>query len=1066
MRQDLCRGWGWRLPAFAFCLMFTLAAFSQQYNPARYEQMKWRLVGPFRGGRVEAVTGVVGQPNNYYFGSVAGGVWKTTDGGVRWEPLFDKEPIASIGAIAVAPSDPNVIYVGTGEPCVRGDSSYGDGVYKSTDGGKTWENIGLKDTRHIASVVIDPRDPEVVYVAALGHAYGPNAERGVFKTSDGGKTWEKILYHDDKTGAIDLVMDPNNPRILYAALWQMQRTPWELTSGGPGSRLYKSVDSGKSWKKVDGKGWPEGILGRIGVAVSGADPERVYAQVEAEDGGLYRSDDGGETWARVNHDRRFLQRAWYYMHVFADPKAGDTVYELNVGAFRSTDGGKTFKTLPVPHGDNHALWIDPDNPDRMIEGNDGGATISTDGGQTWSSLDNQPTAQFYHVIVDNRYPYYIYGAQQDNTTVAIPDWTDHGVIDRQDWYDVGGGESGYIAPYPPDPNIVYAGSYEGVITRFDKRTEEERQISPWPEVTDGHGAAGLKHRFNWTSPIVLSPQNPNVLYYGGEVLFETADGGATWKVISPDLTRNDKSKQQVSGGPITKDDTGTEYYDTIFTVAPSPLAKGLIWVGSDDGLVHITRDGGQHWADVTPKDLPAWSCISLIDASPTDASAAYMAVDRHESGDLKPYIYKTNDYGKTWTEIDKGIPEGAYVHAVREDPKRKGLLFAGTETGVHVSFDDGAQWLPLQLNLPVCPVHDLAVKNGDLIAATHGRSFWVLDDISPLEQLGQQKDEPPARLFDPPAFYRLRGLRGPKEAIGVGQNPPAGAIIDYYLASASKEKQKITLEILDSQGKVVRTFSNLEKKKKGKTAPEEESPDEEESKPMTVLPAKQGLNRFVWDLHYRPPREIPGMDEVFSDWTPDGAWVLPGKYQLKLSVSGKTYTAPLEVKLDPRVKNVTQADLQKQLDLAMKIQGLVNEAVDTVNEIVELRSQAAALEKRLGDNEKYKEVASAAESLDKKIEAVEDDLVNPKIKASEDSLNYPVQLRYKLVMLEDVVESADAVPTAASYDEFDSLRRQLSQVMAKWREIETKTLPSFNALARKAKVDVLMAVPPEHEGGE
>ncbi len=1062
-RNNTCR-----TSAKLLCLLasvaFGLPLFAQQYKPENFKQMKWRLIGPFRGGRVEAVTGVVGRPNKYYFGAVGGGVWETTDGGVHWKPIFDKEPIASIGAIAVAASDPNVIYVGTGEPCLRGDISYGDGVYRSTDGGKTWENVGLKDTRHIASIVVDPRNPDVAYVAAVGHAYGPNAERGVFKTTDGGKTWDKILFKDDKSGAIDLSMDPNNPRILFAALWQVQRTAWGMTSGGPGSSLYKTVDSGKTWKKVEGKGWPKGILGRIGVAISGADSERVYAQVEAKEGGLYRSDDGGKTWELVNEDHRFLQRAWYYMHIFADPKAADTVYELNVNAFRSTDGGKTFKEVPVPHGDNHALWIDPTNPKRMIEGNDGGATITVDGGKTWSTLDNQPTAQFYHVITDNRFPYYIYGSQQDNTTVAIPAWTNHGDIERQDWYQVGGGESGYIAPYPPDPNIVYGGSYEGVITRFNKRTEEQRQISPWPEVTDGFSAAVLKHRFNWTSPIVLSPQDPNVLYYGGEVLFETRDDGFTWKIISPDLTRNDKSKQQLSGGPITKDNTGTEYYDTIFTVAPSPLSKGLIWVGSDDGLVHLTRDDGGHWDNVTPKDVPAFSLISLIDASTFDAGSAFMAVDRHKSDDFKPYIYKTTDYGKTWTEIDKGIPDGAYVHAVREDPDHKGLLFAGTETGIYVSFDDGGQWQPLQLNLPVCPVHDLAIKRHDLIAATHGRAFWVLDDITPLEQLGSEKLDAAARLFAPAAAYRLRGVAGSEELADAGQNPPAGAIIDYYLRSKPKEKQKITMEILDSQGKVVRRFSNIEKKKKGEKAESEESGEDEEAKPMTKLPAKEGLNRFVWDLHYPPPREVPGMSAVFSDWTPDGAWALPGKYQVTLTVDGKDYAEPLEVRLDPRNrKQVTPADLQKQFELATKIQDRANEVVDAVNEIIDLRAQVKALKDRFADRDQYKPAVDAASSLDKKLKAVEDDFVNPKIKSSEDSLNYPIRLHYMLVMLEDVVESADGVPTAASYTEFDSLSSRVEQKLSPWHEIETKDIPEFNKLARKAKIQVLTPLPPKPE---
>jgi photosystem II stability/assembly factor-like uncharacterized protein len=1044
------------LVALGFLITLPLAA--QPYSVKLFQGMKWRLIGPFRGGRVLAVTGVAGEPNVYYFGAVAGGVWKTTDGGVAWKPMFDKEPIASIGAIAVAPSDPNVIYVGTGESCIRGDISYGDGVYKSTDAGKTWTNVGLKDTHHIAKIVIDPANPDVVYVAALGHAYGPNAERGVFKTTDGGKTWSKVLYKDDKTGAIDLVMDPNNSRILYAALWQAHRTPWSLVSGGPGSGLYKSTDAGVTWKKIEGKGWPQGILGKIGVAVPAADSERVYAQVEAEQGGLYRSDDAGATWALINPDHRFRQRAWYFTHIFADPKAKDTIYELNVSAYRSTDGGKTFKKLPVPHSDNHGLWIDPHNPERMIEGNDGGATISTDGGLTWTAADNQPTAQFYRVTTDNRFPYYVYGAQQDNSTVAIASASDNGVIARQNWYQVGGGESGYIAPYLPDPNIVYAGSYEGVITRFDKRTEQERVISPWPEVTDGEGAASLKYRFNWTAPIVASPQGPNTLYYAGNVLFKTTDGGSTWTVISPDLTRNDKAKQANSGGPITKDDTGTEYYDTIFTVAPSPLEKGLIWVGSDDGLVHLTRDGGLHWTDVTPKGLPAWSLISLIEASPFDAGTAYMAVDRHELEDMAPYIYRTTDYGQTWTRINQGIPTGAYVHAVREDPKRQGLLFAGTERGVYVSFDDGGRWQPLQLNLPVCPVYDLAVKGSDLIAATHGRSFWILDDLTPLRQMNGQIASAPAHLFDPRTAYRLRGWRGPKKPVGVGQNPPAGAILDYTLAAAPKKGQAIALQILDSQGKLVRKFTSVPPKPKSAFPPEtaqEKAKATAKAKAKAkknLLPAKAGLNRFVWDLRYPKPRQVPGMSAVFSDWPLQGPWVLPGQYKIELTVGGKTYSAPLTVKLDPRIKNVTLADLEKQLYLAQRIQKRINESVDITNQTLALRSQLAALGKRLGEGGKYQPIVAAAARLDRQLNTLENQLVDPRIKSSEDSLNYPVKLRYKLVALEDIVESADAAPTQASTSEFQSLSRRLNQPAADWQTVQAKGLPALNGMIRAAKI--------------
>jgi photosystem II stability/assembly factor-like uncharacterized protein len=1077
---------------------------------------------------------VPGDPNVYYFGAVSGGVWKTTDGGLNWTPIFDKEPISSIGSLAVAPSDPNVIYVGTGEACIRGDISYGDGVYKSVDAGKTWTNVGLKDTRQIGKVIVDPRNPDIVFVAALGHAFGPNEERGVFRSLDGGKSWQKVLYKDDKTGAIDITFDPTNSHILFAALWQAHRTPYSLESGGPGSGLYKSTDGGATWKPAgggEGHGLPRGILGRIGVSVSGADPNRVYAQIEAtnDKGGLYVSNDGGDHWSLVNGDHRFLQRAWYYMHVFADPKNADTVYELNVGTFRSTDGGKTFTPIGLPHGDCHGLWIDPLSPARMIEANDGGATITVDGGKTWSTEYNQPTAQFYHVITDNRFPYYVYGAQQDNTTVAIASRSDHGVIDRPDWYPVGGGESGYIAPDPRDANIVYAGDYEGRLTRFDKRTGQERNISAWPEVTDGQGAAKLKYRFQWTAPLILSPHDPNVLYLGAQVLLKSTNSGGSWTEISPDLTRNDKAKQQVSGGPITKDDTGTEYYDTIFAIAESPLAKDLIWVGSDDGLIHLTRDGGLHWEDVTPKSLPEWSMISLLDASPHEAGTAYAAVDRHRLDDIQPYVYKTHDYGKTWTKITDGLPGGSYVHVVREDPKRRGLLFAGTETSVSVSFDDGEHWQPLKLNLPAAPIHDLVVHGDDLVVGTHGRSFWILDDITPLrqfnpprqltggaaspvpgtssegERVGQLTDRgggygaSDVYLYQPATAYRLRGGGFFRIHVPVGENPPPGAIIDYYLKTAppcgaepcstgGKESQRagggppqpedgkepekakgpaeekkgeITLEIRDSQGRLVRKFSNLKKKPPGEEALPEEA---EEDRPLehNQLPAQAGLNRFVWDLKYAPPREIPGAMAVFSDYKPEGPLALPGKYELKLLAGGKSLTSTLELKLDPRV-SVSEADLQKEFELAMKIRDSVNDAADTVNQIHDLQAQLKDLEKRLGGDTKAGSVVSAAKELGKKLTAVEEELVEPKIKASEDSLNYPIRLRYKLVAVGQVVESADAAPTAQSYELFKDLRAQLDAQLAKWHEITAKDVPSLNELMKKQGIPAIMVVPVRKE---
>jgi photosystem II stability/assembly factor-like uncharacterized protein len=1023
----------------------------QALDASLFKAMKWRLIGPFRGGRVLAVTGVPSEPNTYYFGAVSGGVWKTPNGGLTWAPLFDHEAVSSIGAVAVAPSDPNVVYVGTGEACIRGNISHGDGVYKSTDGGKTWKNIGLKDTQTIGKVVVNPHNPDVVLVAALGHAYGPNTERGIFRSADGGQTWAKVLYKDQDTGGIDLVFDPNNAHVLFAALWQARRTPYSLSSGGPGSGLYKSLDDGKTWKRLEGNGLPKGLLGRIGVSVSGADSNRVYALIEAEEGGLYRSDDDGDQWTRVNDDHRFRQRAWYFTHVFADPKNVDTLYVLNTGMYRSLDGGKTFSIIMAPHGDHHGLWIDPNNPQRMINGNDGGATITTDGGKTWSTLYNQPTAQFYHVIADNRFPYYVYGSQQDNTSVAIAsaNTDDSGVIDRPDWYPVGGGEAGYIAPYPPDPNIVYAGEYQGTITRFDKPTGLAQQISAWPEPNDGAGAAALRYRFQWTAPIVISPHDPNELYHGAQVLLKSTNGGMSWTAISPDLTRNDKSKQQISGGPVTKDDTGTEYYDTIFSVAESPVEKGLIWAGSDDGLVHVTRDGGGNWTDVTPKEMPEWSMVSLIEASPHNAGTAYLAIDRHRLDDLRPYIYKTADYGKTWSKITSGIPENSFVHAVREDPRNKGLLYAGTETGVMVSFDDGAHWQPLQLNLPTTPIHDLVVKNDDLVVATHGRSFWILDDLTPLRQANTQVASESVYLFKPRLTYRTHMTQGLTIERPVGENPPPGAIIYYYLKTAPKENEEVKLEILDQRGKVVRTYSS---KKPAEEEPQSEF--EEAVKPKEQLTTDVGLNRFLWDLRYERATRIPGYRLWAYDDGTRGPLALPGSYQVRLIAQGKTLAAPLELKLDPRT-TASSADLQKQFDLALEIRDRLAQANDTVNQLRDLRAQLSELQKKLDRDSKAKSLLAAAQELQKKLPAVEEALINPNIKSSEDSLNHPLRLDGKLAVLSMTVQSADSAPTQSASEVFKSLNGRLDEALAKWKEIHETDLASLNEMARKENIPLL-----------
>ncbi|MGC2694193.1 MAG: glycosyl hydrolase [Candidatus Angelobacter sp.] len=1022
---------------------------ANQIDEKLFGAMSWRQVGPFRGGRVLAVTGVPGEPNVFYFGAAAGGVWKSTDAGANWQPLFDKQPIASIGAIAVAPSDHNIIYVGSGEACIRGNISYGNGVYKSLDAGKTWKNIGLKDTRHIGAVIVDPRNPNIVFVAALGHAYGPNEERGVFRTTDGGATWQKVLYKDNKTGAIDVVFDPNNSSTIFASLWEVYRTPWSLNSGGPGSGLYKSADGGTTWAHIEGHGLPSGIMGRIGISVSGADSNKIYAMVESKEGGLYRSDDGGDNWIRMNEDGRLRQRAWYFSHIFADPKSPDTVYVLNTGMFRSTDGGRTFGLLPAPHGDHHGLWIDPDNPERLINGNDGGATVSVDGGRTWSTQYNQPTAQFYHVITDNRFPYYIYGAQQDNSTIAIKSYDDDGVIGRQDWYAVGGGECGYIAPFPPDPNVTFAGA-EGFISRFDKRTEQLVDISVWPLDVSGNGAEKLLHRFQWTSPLLISPHDPNTLYAAAEMVFKSTDAGQSWTAISGDLTRNDKSKQKPSGGPITLDITSVEYYDTIFAVAESPVKKDMIWAGTDDGLVHLTADGGQHWTNVTPKDLPEWSMISIVEPSHHDANTAYIAVDRHKLDDFRPLIFRTRDSGKNWILVANGIPDGSYVRSVREDPKSKGLLFAGTETGVYFSADDGGHWQPLKMNLPTVPIHDLEVHGDDLIVATHGRAFWVLDDITPLRQLDSLAAVPEMFLYTPQTAVRLHlptdiERRGP-----VGDNPPPGAIIDYYFKTAPKEEVK--LEVIYSNGKVVRTLSS--KEKKGEEQPPE-WPDQ--VKEITTIPAAAGMNRYAWNLRWEPPVKIPGA--FYSGIGPQGPLASPGHYTVKLTAGNQSQSQPLEIVVDPRVKNIKTDDLNKQFDLALQVRDANTDLHRAVNQIRTLRAELKSIQQRFENDTSKKPLLDQVAALDKKMTPVEEQLIQVNMKGSEANLAFPNMLNEQLDSFSSSVQVGDGAPTKQQYEVFKMLQGQLDQQLAAWKQILALDVPGFNEFMKNSNVPVLYLAP-------
>ena len=974
-------------------------------------------------------------------------------------------------AIAVSEADPNIVYVGMGETPVRGNVSHGDGVYKSTDAGKTWKHVGLEDTRQISKIRIDPRNPDLVYVAALGHIFGPNDQRGIFRSKDGGKTWERILFRNEKAGAIDLVLDPTNASVLYAAFWEVIRRPWTFESGGAGSGIFKSTDKGDTWTEITrNEGLPKGIVGKIGLAVSPASPDRIWALVEAEDGGVFRSDDGGKKWSKVNDERKLRQRAWYYSNIYADPLNAETVYVLNTGFYRSNDGGKSFNPIGVPHGDNHDLWIAPNDPQRMIESNDGGANVSFNGGKTWTEQD-QATAQFYRVAVDNDFPYHIYGAQQDNSTVRIASRTNDNGIGRSDWYDVGGGESGWIAPYPKDSEIVFAGSYGGLITRYDNHTKQLRDVSPWPDNPMGYGAGDLKYRFQWNFPILFSPHDPDTLYTGGNVLFKSTNQGQSWEVISPDLTRNDKAKQGPAGGPITKDNTSVEYYDTIFTVIESPVKRGVIWTGSDDGLVYLTRDGGKTWNNVTPKGMPDWIQINSIDASPFEEGTAYVAATMYKSDDFRPFLYKTSDYGKTWIKITKGIPETTFTRVIREDPGKRGLLYAGTETGMYISFDDGANWQSLQLNLPVVPISDLVIQKRErnLVAATQGRAFWILDDLAVLHQLADAERSKDTYLFKPAATYRTQGggFRLPATAT-VGANPENGAAIYYYLKD--KPSSQISLELVDSSGKSIKKFTSRAPEKQananpGGVAPAEQQQastgEEDEEGPRrgggaTRLPAEQGMNRFVWDLRYPDATGFPGM--ILWGGGLRGPLVTPGTYQMKLTVDGKTQTQSFEVLKDPRI-STTADEFSKQLALLLKIRDKLSETNRAILEIRDVRGQIDALTKRVREQQNMMPVTDAGKALNGKLRTIEETLYQTKNRSSQDPLNFPIRLNNKLAALGSVVDSADAEPTSQSYVIYEDLVTRIDVELRNLRQILDKDLAAFNRMVKEQNVPAIALKP-------
>jgi photosystem II stability/assembly factor-like uncharacterized protein len=1071
-------------------------------DPELWKPLQWREVGPYRGGRSAAVTGLPGDRDTYYFGSTGGGVWKTTNGGRAWKPVSDGFFGGSIGAVAVSELDPNVVYVGTGESTVRGNVSHGDGMWKSTDAGKTWTHAGLPESRHIPRVRIHPRDPDLVYAAVLGHLFGPNPERGVYRSKNGGRTWERILFANANAGAIDLIMDPTNPRVLYASTWRVRRTPYSLESGGPGSALWKSTDGGDTWLELTkNPGMPKGMLGIIGVTVSPTNPENVYAIVEAEEGGVFRSRDGGRTWAKTNDERALRQRAWYYTRIYADPRDEEAVYVVNVQFHRSKDGGKTFTAIRTPHGDNHDLWIDPNDPLRMIESNDGGANVSDDGGKTWTGQDNQPTAQFYRVSTDNDFPYRLLGGQQDNSTVRIRSRSAFdGAIGERDWNESAGGESGYVVADPQNPDVVYGGSYGGLLMRLDHDTGEARDVNVWPDDPMGWGAADLKYRFQWNYPILFSPHDPDMLYAAGNVLFRSTNEGRSWEAISPDLTRNDKSKQGPSGGPITKDNTSVEYYATIFTVAESPLEKGLLWAGSDDGLVHVSRDAGKSWTDVTPKGMPEWMMINSVEAHPFEKGGLYLAGTKYKSDDFRPYLYRTTDYGATWTRIDQGIDPLHFTRVVRADPVRRGLLYAGTERGAYVSFDDGGHWQPLQLNLPIVPVTDLAVRGDELIAATQGRGFWILNGLANLRQLPDDLTPKSPHLFEPvPALRILAGGFQIQNAAArnLGTNPPAGAVVYYFLDKAPAESvaKEAKLEFLDRDGKVIRSFSGepagIKPAEKAEPRTEgEEEEAEETGKPEAVLkktaegtaaatekPAKKkkdeeeekapmeaGLNRFVWDLRYGAGKVFPGL--ILWSGDPFAPVALPGDYQVRLTVGDVTRTAPLQVVKDPRT-SATQEDLEAQHAFLMDVRAKLDEMHDAIRQVRDVRGQLDDLKQRVEDQEspdaeesKHAKLLEAAKALDEKMTKVEEALYQTKNRSQQDPLNFPVRLNDKLNALAASVGGfGDARPTEQAVQVKQELTRAIDAELAKLAEIFAKDLPALNEMARTEGVETVILSP-------
>ncbi|OIQ30992.1 MAG: glycosyl hydrolase [Bacteroidetes bacterium MedPE-SWsnd-G2] len=1016
----------------AIALAFTLSNYAQELDEKDYSALEYRLLGPFRGGRSAAVTGVPNKPNLFYFGSTGGGIWKTNNGGRTWDNISDGFFGGSIGAISVSKSDPNVIYVGGGEKTVRGNVSSGYGMWRSEDAGKTWNSLGLPNSRHIPRIAIHPANHDVVYAGVLGNIYKASDDRGVYKSTDGGETWDKILFVNDQAGVVDLTLDPTNPRIIYASTWRVQRTPYSLSSGGEGSALWKSTDSGKTWTEISKqKGFPDGTLGIIGVTVSPVNNQRVWAMVENKDkGGLYRSNDGGETWQQVNNERKLRQRAWYYTRLYADTKDEDLVYVLNVRYHKSTDGGKTFSTHNAPHGDHHDLWIAPENPNRMIIGDDGGAQVTYDCGETWSTYHNQPTSQFYRVTTDNSFPYRIYAAQQDNSTVRIRSRSDGRRITEDDWESTAGGESAHIAIDPTNNDIVYGGSYGGFLTRVNHKTNSVRAINIWPDNPLGHGAEGMKYRFQWNFPLQFSKHNPKRLYAFSNQVHVTENEGQTWKVISPDLTRNDASKLVSSGGPITQDNTSVEYYCTIFAAQESPLKEGLIWVGSDDGLIHITKNGGENWENVTPKGMPEWMMINSIEPSAFNEGTCYVAGTRYKLGDFQPYLYKTTDYGQSWTKIVSGIGEEHFTRVLREDLNTKGLLYAGTESGMYMSLNDGNSWQPFQLNLPIVPITDIALKDENLIVATQGRSLWVIDDLSVIYQLKGNSSEG-AKLLQPKTTYRMNGGSTDPSSTA-GTNHPNG-VMTYFNINDYSDNDEVILAYLDANNDTIQKFSSLNEKK-------------------NKLEVKDGSNLFVWDMTYEGAEVLDGMILWWSRL--DGPQALPGTYKVVLKHKDQVLEQSFIIKSDPRSESDLEG-MKRQFDFITETNAVMDDAHKAIKTMRNVNGQLKKFAKQYEEDEEVVDLVEDANLLIEKFTAIEEALYQTKNRSAQDPLNFPIRLTNKLGHLNALVSMGDFGPTDQDIAVKNELSAKIKSELTKFDKLITEEIEGFNEDFNALKLNYL-----------